>query len=71
MIDLFFSERFGRYQCLGPKRYRKTACELDKLPKVFIIHGHYDHLDEFSLTLLQKIHKPIFFIMGLTLKMFS
>ena len=64
LIDPVFSERCSPFQCIGPKRYRKPACELDKLPPihaVFISHDHYDHLDEHSLAALEELHKPIFF----------
>jgi len=64
IIDPIFSKRPSPFQWLGPSRYRKPACEIDKLPKihaVFVSHDHYDHLDENSVNALEELHKPIFF----------
>lgn len=48
MIDPVFSERASFNQDVGPKRFRKPACEINQLPKIHLVlvsHDHYDHLD--------------------------
>lgn len=57
MIDPVFYERCSPTPCVGPKRYRPPACEVEDLPKidaVFVSHDHYDHLDANAL---EKIYK--------------
>lgn len=52
MIDPVFSERASFSKHIGPKRFRKAACEIEKLPKIHLVlvsHDHYDHLDEEAL----------------------
>eukprot|EP01111_Echinosteliopsis_oligospora_P013446 TRINITY_DN4828_c0_g1_i1.p1 TRINITY_DN4828_c0_g1~~TRINITY_DN4828_c0_g1_i1.p1 ORF type:complete len:350 (-),score=78.01 TRINITY_DN4828_c0_g1_i1:27-1076(-) len=48
MTDPVFSDRCSPVQFAGPRRYRKTPCKIQELPKpdiVLISHNHYDHLD--------------------------
>lgn len=57
MIDPVFYERCSPVSCVGPKRYRNPACEIEELPKidaVFVSHDHYDHLDNGSLMKLYE-----------------
>jgi hypothetical protein len=63
MIDPIFSDRCSPFQWIGPKRYRKPACEVRDLPSihcVLVSHDHFDHLDTQSLEDLEKMHQPIF-----------
>ena len=57
LTDPIFSERSSFSQSYGPKRHRKTPCDIEDLHHVdcvVISHNHYDHLDYNSVTALNK-----------------
>jgi N-acyl-phosphatidylethanolamine-hydrolysing phospholipase D len=64
LIDPVFKDRCSPFKNYGPKRYRQTPCKVDELPHIDIVlvsHDHYDHLEEYALSELDKLFKPEFF----------
>uniref|UniRef100_T1JF62 N-acetylphosphatidylethanolamine-hydrolyzing phospholipase D n=1 Tax=Strigamia maritima TaxID=126957 RepID=T1JF62_STRMM len=54
-LDPIFSERASPLWLMGPKRYRRSPCSINSLPRVDIVlisHNHYDHLDTESVRAL-------------------
>lgn len=62
LTDPVFSERCSPVQFMGPNRIKPLPITIDNLPTihfVIISHNHYDHLDYYAITALQKHHDPI------------
>jgi N-acyl-phosphatidylethanolamine-hydrolysing phospholipase D len=48
LVDPVFGVRASPVSFVGPKRFRRPACDIQELPRidaVFISHDHYDHFD--------------------------
>jgi len=63
LTDPVFSDSCSPVRLPGvAMRYRRPACTVDQLPDridaVVISHNHYDHLDERSVTQLQRRYGP-------------
>lgn len=72
LTDPIWSDRCSPFSFLGPKRHRKPAIAMEKLPLidvVYISHNHYDHMDVASIQKLEKLFQPLF-IVGLGNKSF-
>ncbi|KAK4224818.1 beta-lactamase superfamily domain-containing protein [Podospora fimiseda] len=72
LFDPIFSSRASPTPYVGPIRSYPPPCQIADLPEdgidaVIISHNHYDHMDEFSLTLLWERYKQkgIRFFVGL------
>lgn len=65
LTDPIWSERCSPFSWLGPKRAVNPGVNFEDLPPIDIVlvsHNHYDHMDLPTLRLLQKIHKPNFYV---------
>jgi L-ascorbate metabolism protein UlaG (beta-lactamase superfamily) len=61
ITDPMFSERAGPYGLMGPRRVRRPAVELDRLPPISMVllsHNHYDHCDLPTLSTLAARFDP-------------
>ncbi|KAG2374475.1 hypothetical protein C9374_010759 [Naegleria lovaniensis] len=62
LTDPVFSDRCSPVQFMGPNRIKPLPITIENLPTihfVIISHNHYDHLDYYAITALQKHHDPI------------
>ncbi|CUI16606.1 hypothetical protein PNK_0981 [Candidatus Protochlamydia naegleriophila] len=65
LTDPIWSERAGPFNWLGPKRVAAPGVKFEDLPPIDIVlvsHNHYDHMDLPTLRLLEKHHKPLFYV---------
>jgi L-ascorbate metabolism protein UlaG (beta-lactamase superfamily) len=63
LIDPVYSERTSPVTFAGPKRVNAPGIAFDKLPPIDVVlvtHGHFDHLDLYTLQALQQGHRPRF-----------
>ena len=61
LLDPVFGERVSPSGRVGPRRLHPTPCRVADLPPldaVLISHDHYDHLDEATITELERTLRP-------------
>ena len=65
ITDPLFSDHAGPFGKIGPKRVKEPGIPIEMLPHidvVFISHNHYDHLDAFSVKVLDQNFRPTFIV---------
>ena len=61
LLDPVFGDRVSPSGVVGPRRLHPVPCTVAQLPRldaVLISHDHYDHLDEPTITELERTHRP-------------
>ena len=61
LIDPVFSDRVSPSTRTGPKRMHPVPGPIEQIPTidaVLVSHDHYDHLDEPSIVMLERTHRP-------------
>ena len=71
LSDPIFSHRCAPVQFAGPARVRPSPVQVEDLPRVDVIvisHNHYDHLDELTVTKLNKLQPEATFFVPLGMR---
>ncbi len=65
ITDPIYSNKAGPYNLVGTKRLHKPGIDLNDLPNIDIViisHGHFDHLDLWTVKQIFKKNNPLFIV---------